>query len=167
MKRFLILLLCLSLLLPIFGCSQQEKAPEKPVNYYYRRASIDYKNESGVIGAEQRESLGHEGQVRYLLSEYLKGPKSSEFSQIFPADLTILSIHYADTRAKITFSFQLAQLTGIDLTIACACITMTVIELTGAESVQIFAAGALLDEYQSITMDKNCLLLLDESAQGK
>ena len=166
MKRFLLILLSVLLLLTMFGCTQEE-ALEKPVNFYYRRSNIEYKQEGGVIAAEQRESLGHETDVRYLLSEYLKGPASGGLQQVFPEGMTIVSMYYEDKNIKMTFSFHLAELTGMDLTIACACLTMTVMELTGAESVQIYAAGTLLDEYQSITMDKNSLLLLDTSAEVK
>ena len=166
MRKLLSILLCLALLLPILGCTE-ENQPEKPVNFYYRRAEIAYKDDSGVIAAEQRESAGHEGDIRYLLFAYFDGPLSDQFRQVFPENLSVISLHYAENTAKITLSFHLAQLSGMDLTIACACLTMTIIELTGVESVQISAAGALLDEYQSITMDKDCFLLLDSSKDAK
>ena len=166
MRKLLSLLLCLALLLPIMGCSQEE-SPEKPVNFYYRRAEIGYTDDMGVISREQRESAGYEEDVRQLLSVYFDGPVSTELQQLFPEDLAVISLHYAGNTAKITLSYHLGQLHGIDLTVACACLTMTVIELTGVDSVQIFAAGTLLDEYQSITMDKDCFLLLDTSKDAK
>ena len=164
MKRLFAVLLCICTFLSLLGCSQKEEI-QKPVTFYYRRANITYEGSDGVVSTEQRESAGHEKDIPYLLGEYLDGPRSSELAQTFPDGMFVVSIQYADNMAKIIFSFHLAELRGIDLTVACACITMTVIELTGVDSVQISAAGALLDDYQSITMDRSCLFLLDGSAQ--
>ncbi len=166
MKRMIAILLSISMILPLLGCTQEEEI-QKPVTFYYRRADIAYGGSDGVVATEQRESLGHEDDIPYLMSMYLAGPQSYKLLQTFPPDLFIVSIHYVDDFAKIVFSFHLSELSGIDLTVACACITMTMIELTGVESVQISAASALLDDYQTITMDKDCLLLLDSSAKAK
>lgn len=167
MKRLISILLCLSMLLPLIGCSEERETPKRPVNFYYRRADIRYGQSEGVITSEERESIGYEDDLRGLLLEYIGGPVSGDLARTFPEDTVIISFYYSDGTAKINFSHQFAQLTGIDLTIACACVTMTVIELTGIETVQISAAGALLDDYQYITMDKDCLLLLDTGAKSK
>ena len=166
MKRFLIFFLCISTLLPLLSCARQEDI-QKPVTFYYRRANIAYAGSDGVVSTEQRESLGHEGNIDSLLAMYLSGPLSPELAQTFPDGTFLVSIQQSGTTAKATFSFHLASLSGIDLTVACACITMTLTELMGVETVQISAAGALLDDYQYITMDKNCLLLLDSGANTK
>ena len=160
MKRFLLILLSVLLLLTMFGCTQEE-ALEKPVNFYYRRSNIEYKQEGGVIAAEQRESLGHETDVRYLLSEYLKGPTSGGLQQVFPEGMTIVSMYYEDKNIKMTFSFHLAELTGMDLTIACACITMTCMELTDVTVVRIRAENTTLDGAEFIEMSAASLLLVD------
>jgi len=160
MKRLISILFCICMFLPLFGCAQEETI-QKPVTFYYRRSEVAYGESDGVIATEQRESLGHEGDILYLLSQYLSGPQSGKLAQTFPDDLVIVSLHYENNLAKIIFSYHLAELSGLDLTIACACVTKTVIELTGVEAVQMSAAGELLNEYQSITMDSDCLLLLD------
>ena len=167
MKRFLSVLLCLSMMLPLFGCAREEAEIQKPVTFYYRKANVSFNDAESVIAREQRESYGHEGDIPYLMGMYLKGPSSADFHKTFPADTFIVSIHYMDNLAKIVFSFHFAELSGIDLTVACACVTMTMMELTDVESVQISAAGALLDDYQSITMNKDSLLLLDNGTKGK
>ena len=163
MKRLIAFLLCICVVLPLFGCNQTEK-PKKPVNFYYRRSIINYDQDDGVISPESRESQGHEEDINYLLTEYLKGPILNKYVQVFPDGTFLVSIHYMDDAAAVVLSAHLATLTGIDLTIACACITMTIIDLTGVETVQIYAANSLLGDYQSITMDKNCILLLDSGA---
>lgn len=166
MKRVLCILLCVCLILPLLGCNQTVEI-EKPVTYYYRRTEVSYGTSDGVIGSEQRESIGHENDMFYLLAQYVSGPHSAEFSQTFPDNLIVVSVHRSKKLVRIVFSYHFAELTGIDLTIACACITKTVMDLTGTDAVQISAAGELLDEQQTITMDRNSLLLLDESTKGK
>ena len=165
MKQVISMLLCMCLVLPLFGCNQAVKI-EKPVTYYYRRAELTHGVNDGVIAGEQRESLGHEGDIGYLLAQYISGPHSAAFDQTFPNNLFIVSLRNSNNIISIVFSYHLAELSGIDLTIACACITKTVIEMTGVEAVQISSAGELLDDYQFITMDKDSLLLLDSSGNG-
>ena len=66
----------------------------------------------------------------------------------------------------VTVSKELAQLSGLELTLACSCLSMTCMELTGAENIVISAENSLLDGQKSITMNKDTLLLIDK-AEGE
>ena len=52
----------------------------------------------------------------------------------------------------------------MDLTLACACITLTCLELPGVESVSISAQGSQLAGQQALTMSREDLLLEDLGA---
>jgi len=52
----------------------------------------------------------------------------------------------------------------LDLTIACACLTATVCDMTGVQSVTIQTENRLLDGNKSITMTWENILLLDSNA---
>jgi len=166
MRKTVSMLICLLMLLSMAGCAREAKKIQKPVNFYYRQSTVAYDQDGGVIGSELRESLGNENNIKALLSLYLDGPVSENLSQTFPEDVFVVSVNCTDGVAKVVFSYQFAALSGIDLTIACACVTMTVMELTGMETVQISAAGALLDQCESIIMDKNALFTTDNPANS-
>jgi len=149
----------------MFGCREKQQIDE-PVAFYYRRSELLFEGASGVIAAQQRESAGHESDTEYLLQEYLSGPTDPLFSQTFPTGSRMVSFKITDKEAQITLSDHFADLTGMDLTIACACITLTIIDLTGVENVTLSAQSAMLDNQSFITMDKSCLLLLDSNANS-
>lgn len=164
MKRTISVLLLLCLLLPVFGCTNAADNPKDPVSFYYRQQKLTYSDESSVIAPEAREAAGHKEDIPYLLAEYLKGPKAEAFLRTFPQQTRLISFRANKATAEIALSEHFASLTGMDLTIACACLTMTVIELTGVETVKISAENAMLNNAPQITMDKTCLLLIDSSA---
>lgn len=163
MKKLLISILLFCLVLPCIACSRQERI-ERPVAYYYCRAELSYDGAGSVITSEQRESAGHEEDLSYLINQYLLGPNSVELLQTFPLGTKLVSMGMKDTEAELILSDAFAKLSGMDLTIACACITMTVTELTGAETVHIRTESELLNNMQKITMTKDDLLLFDSSA---
>ena len=63
----------------------------------------------------------------------------------------------------LTLSRGFATYSGLELTIACACITKTAISLTGVDIVRIRADQTLLNGAEYIQMDANSVLLIDQS----
>ena len=160
MKRLLCLLLCALLLA---GCATSERIVS-PGLFYYPRAEVSY-GEGGVIGSEERETAGHEVDYFFLMAQYLHGPLDPALRSALPRNTVLLSAEVDGTLLKLTFTQDLAELSGLDLTIACACVTLTCISLFHVEQVRIQANGALLDGEPSITMDESCLILVDQSTQ--
>lgn len=160
MKRTICFLLSLLLLLIFCGCKKEVAQDEDSISFYYPLAELSYQAGSSAIAAEprQNEQWGSWAQV---LNIYLKGPLASTFYSPFPAGLQVTETRMENGTLHITVSQQLADLTGLPLTIACGSMAMTCLELTGAETVIIRAENGLLDGQKSITMDKNTLLLLD------
>lgn len=164
MKKFLIVVLAVVMLLPIFGCAEKEPEIVSPVTYYYRRNEISFESETGIIAPETREAQSHENDLTYLLNQYFDGPNDKALQRTFPLGTQLVSISVSAQHTVILVSGHLANLKGIDLTIACTCITMTVMELTGTNKVEIKADRALLNDAESIIMDLDSLLMLDDSA---
>ena len=160
MKRLLCLLLCALLLA---GCATSERIVS-PGLFYYPRAEVSY-GEGGVIGSEERETAGHEVDYSFLMAQYLHGPLDPALRSALPRNTALLSAEVDGTLLKLTFTQDLAELSGLDLTIACACVTLTCISLFHVEQVRIQSNGALLDGEPSITMDESCLILVDQSTQ--
>lgn len=168
MKRLICLLLVLILLLPLSGCTKQEHEFQVPVNFFYLSAAFVHEGKSRVfdcvIDFEEREALGHIEDLEYLFNEYFKGPESTELISPFPKDLTVAELRIVGDIMFLEVSDSLGQLTGMDLTIACTCITKTAVALANVKKVQISATDTLLDSSKTIFMDADALLLLDDSA---
>lgn len=160
MKRMISLLLALVCICGIAGCAA-ETPPESPVAFYYRCSEIGLGAPEGVMQAEQRDAAGHEDEYEYLLNIYVKGPKSSHLAPTFPLGTKILRFSLENNRASITLSDNFSILTGMDLTVACVCLTRTVIEMTGCEQVTLRARTTNLDGNKFITFGKDSYLLLD------
>ena len=163
MKRLLCILLLTVFLLS--GC-QNQSGYDAPVKFYYQRAQVSYFTDNGVIDYEIHEAQGYSTDYKYLLSLYLAGPEQPELKQIFPDNVTLVALELTENTAIVTLSDEIVRLTGLDLTIASACLSATVCEMTGVTSVTIRAANLLIDGNKSITMNRNHILLLDSSTAG-
>ena len=146
MKRFFCLFLCLCLFLP--GCSGE--LMKNPVTFYYPRREYQYGAEDGVISGEQREASGHADDLRYLLSLYLIGPSSDELVSPLPWGTRLLGV----SRENGTVTLEL---TDTEFTLACACLTMTTLSITGGDEVTITSGS------RSVTMSRDSLTLIDDS----
>lgn len=167
MKRIVCLILVISWALCLLACTQQEDAIQDPVRFYYPRSKITYGNADSVIAWEEQEAAGHRDDYMYLLRQYLKGPVSDSLSRTFPRSVMLKDLQITGGTAHVVLNDYAALVTGLDLTMACACLTATITELTGVQRVTIRAEHTLLDGNPSITMDRDHLLLLDESADSE
>lgn len=160
MKRVFVLILAL-LLLPLWGCKENSSQAEQPVTVYYKLAEPVHGTQDSVIAPTVMESKNYEDDYDYLLSKYLKGTEDPQFARTFPRSTTLVSFKTDALTAKIVLSDRFASLSGIDLTIACVCLTRTVMELTGCQEVIISAQTAKLDGEKYITLSADSYLLID------
>lgn len=158
MKRITAFLLCLLLLA---GCSNS--GPKIPGNFYYKRAETTYGTSNGVIAPEVREIDGLISDLSVLLSVYFAGPENKELESPFPKNTTVENWELKGTTLILTLSREFASLSGLDLTVACACITQTMLELTPAQTVVIETKHSPMDTNISVTMSAETLLLIDDS----
>lgn len=151
--------LILTLCLVLTGCAT---TPNRTVlNFYYCADQLDFGPEDTVVRSETRkETLDH---LAYsdIIESYLEGPVSSNLRTPFPEETALISITIEQQTANVVLNNAFAQLTGIDLTIACACLSLTVGEITGCAKVQISAQNALVDNRESIIIDINELSFVD------
>lgn len=152
MKKTLCLILAMLLLLPMLGCTEPEPEIREPVKFYFRQTSYDYTDPGGVISSETVDAYGFRQDYEYLLNQYLKGPTDPALSRVVPKTVDMISLHIKEDEAHLVLSDFFAILTGMDLTIACACLTLTVCEMTGVKKLTVSTPNALLDGSRSITM---------------
>lgn len=151
------------LLVCMFGCTAKQQF-QVPVNFYYPISSESFGKSDSYIAAEAREAYGHAEDTAYLIRTYLNGPVSNEFRSPFPAGVTLLSTEQTGNTFKLTLSQEFFSLTGMNLSIACASLAKTCMELTGAEIIQICEENAAPDGHGCITLDASQILLTDQSA---
>ena len=159
MKRCISLfIICLTLFAA--GC-KNGSVINLPIKFYYPNATLSYGTQEGLFSNELRE--GSNKTAQESISEYLKGPSDHAFSNPFPTNTILLEYELKDDTAYLILSDNYAQLTGLDLSIANTCLSMTVLELTGALSVSISCESARLDGQTSVIMNQYSALLYDSS----
>ena len=168
MKRPVCLLLILALALSLTGCGKGKQS--STAFYYTRDYEADYEkgtfyhgSSDSVIVCEYRDISSRSSDLRHILSLYLRGPSSDTLVSPFPAGTYLISAEVQDSTVKIVLSSSLERLSGIDLTVACACMTMTCLELTQAASVNIRSEQPTSQGGVSVTMTADDLVLLDIS----
>lgn len=166
MKRAICLILSMALLLCLYACKQKEDAYQAPVSFYYTYPEdlITFNSENGVIAFETREAKDYANDLQGLFDLYLKGPKSDGLLSPFPDGVSIQSVTEEGNTLLLTLSPEFAKLSGLDLTIACACLSMTALDMTEFEAVKMSVDGGLLDGSSSVTMTRESLLRLDAAA---
>lgn len=159
MRRCIAILLTLSLSVCLFGCSFS--GIKEPVEFYYprRQADLALSPEDGAIVSEMREASGHRSDLYYLLSLYLQGPLDSKLVSPFPAGTRLVEVRSEDSVLHVTLNEAFAGLTGLDLTIACACLAKTCLSMSGAEQVHIETAPSTTGDFIDLTLDRDSLLL--------
>lgn len=159
MKRLYSLLLICALLLS--GCADPESVYEKPLTFYYPLTAADYSMGSSFLQPEVREGAGIGG-LKDTLNLYLSGPVDpSTYATPFPAGTHVREVTRGTKTLELTMSKEFAYLTGLQLTIACAGITVTCLDLTDVEAVRMRVENDTLDGQEYIEMRADSLLLID------
>ena len=148
------------------GCSQEPELPENAVTVYYRRNTVAYGSTDGVIAPSYLDATSHENDYFYLIDQYLSAQPASEFASTFPLGLSLVSFSLEALTAKVVVSNRMAAFSGLDLTIACTCLTETVMSLTGCQEVIISAESTMLGGQNFITLSKDSYLLIDSSGSA-
>ena len=161
--RFVRLTAALLVLVLLCGCTGLFQ--KNPVQFYYLRDEITFTNSTSVIASEAATEFDDAMTLTEVLELYLTGPNDDALRSPFPEGVELVSVKQDGDTIFLKFNDHLSSLTGMDLTLACACVTMTCLELTDAVNVSIRAEGTTLDGAAQIKMNADSLILLDASGQ--
>lgn len=165
MKRIIAFILSFLLLPTLWGCQEKETF-QTPVAFYYQAGELDYHVQCTAIRSEIREGAEYTS-LAETVNVYLQGPESQDLQNPFPIGLRLVSAEIRDDTLYLTLSDHLGTLSGLPLTMACSCLVMTSLELTGVTNVNIRTENQLLDGEKSITINRENLGLLDEAKQNR
>lgn len=161
MKKYFLTLLVV--LLVLSGCTAGNIRYDDPVKFYYIQNEVEYGTQSGVIKETTREAKGHRNDYTYLINQYLNGPISYDCISPFPAGTALEELSWDQNRVQIILSPHIATLSGADLIVACACLTKTVADITGIQTVQIRAQGSLLNGEEVLVLSTDSFDYWDQS----
>ena len=86
--------------------------------------------------------------ARMVLERYWAGPQRSGLKTPLPAGLQLQAVEFGGGRLNIDVSSTYRTLSGVDLTLADSCLTMTLAQLEGVYAVMVTVNGKTL-EYRS------------------
>ena len=163
MKRVLCILLVVCCFAGIVGCTSKNDKPENSISVFFKREKTAYGTADGVIGETYLDAAGREKDYAYLLNVYLRMTPGEGFSTPFPKGVSMTGFKLEGLTAKVVLSDRIAELSGMELTIALTCLTQTVMSMTGCQEVIISATTKQLDGQNFVTLNADSYLLLDDS----
>lgn len=154
MRRIFCLLLAALLLLSLCACGVDS---ENQAEFFYRRVKFAYGTgeSDGVIVSESRDITSHTDDLPYLISLYLVGPQDEALASPFPAEVRLISAEKTRSKVQIELSEIDSGFSDSAFSLACACMTLTCIELTGVTQVTIVSGE------RSVTLRQEDLTLYD------
>lgn len=152
MKQIICCFLIFTYLFLFCSCEPKNEPIEVPVTFYYRASETEFGAQDDLIIAQVREAQGHSQDYHYLISLYLNGSITYDCISPFPGGTTLEEFYVDDSKAYIVLSSQITTLSGSELMLACACMTKTVLEMTGVEAVEFSTSAGTLNGKDSITL---------------
>lgn len=139
-KQKMLLLLCAALL-AAGGCAAPEQAEGGGQSYLiYYSALNDPEGESAVAAEERALPQGQEP-IPGLMTLLMQRPQGTDLATPFPSGLKLLDWTLEEGQLHLDLSEQYYSLSGVDLTLADACLTLTFSQLEEVESVYVTVEG--------------------------
>ena len=160
MKRLIALLLCFVSIFMCMACAA-DSTKANVINFYYCSAEITYNTIKGVIAAEPREQELKRSDLLSVLNLYMEGPSGHELKSPFPTGSAVVSVQQNENTLYLNMNQTFGKLTGLELTLACACLCKTATEITQLSTVQISCQDVLLDGNTTITLNADDMIWLD------
>ena len=162
MKRLLCVMIAVVLSIISVGCNRHNASKANTATFYYIHNDINYGTTSGVIASMTVELPGGALNYKRVLDQYFNGPTNYDCISPFPAGISLEDIQINNDKAELLLSPHMAILTDASLTVALACLTRTVIELTGVKAVQISIQNNQINGSDTITLALNNFAYFDD-----
>ena len=150
MKKLpLFILALLAALVAFASCAKSAQEDEESGYALYLLSDLDASGGGDAIAASSvrftpDETMSTEDCVRALMELLLAGPDEAALHSPIPEGTALRSLKVSGRRAEIDLSAQYARLSGIDLSLADYCITLTLSQLPNVNAVSITANGSEL-----------------------
>lgn len=162
MRKFRFLVITIILVLFICACDTPASNDDKSVVFYYVHNEIEYGTESGVITSTVAEVDIDSDNYDAILALYFNGPTNYECVSPFAAGTTMEEFGIDGNKAEIMLSPHMGTLNDSALTVALACLTRTIVELTGVSTVQVRIHNSKIFGEDAITLSLNSFNYFDD-----
>lgn len=147
-KRALLLLLAAALLAAA-GCAVREGGSGKGTEYLVYYSALSDPDGKSAVEGEPHTLPAERETVPGLMELLLARPGSDGLTSPFPAGLRLRSWELEEGQLHLDLSEEYDRLSGVDLTLADACLILTFSQVEGVESVYVTVEGHELP-YRSI-----------------
>ena len=166
MRRWILWALVLALLCGCSAPAQPTPAPVQPFRFYYRASQVRFDSDQGLI-VPLTVDLGQNAvSEQELLERYLRGPGQEDLLLPCPKATRLQSVERSGFTITVNLTREYAGLTGVDGSIADACLAMTLLQLEGIRAVRIRAMGDADTVLRDNTLSENDLLLFDSGEES-
>ena len=145
MKRRYLLLTALAVLLGLCSCAARAQEQDESGYELYYLAEPGVSGGDAIAARSERyvpdETMTVEECARALVEQLLSDPRETSLRSPVPEGTTLQSLTIAGRRARLDFSAQYGRLSGIDLSLADYCVTLTLTQLPDVNAVSITANG--------------------------
>lgn len=137
MRKIICSVVIVLLIFILAACNSAQTNLDNAVLFYYAHNDIVYGVESGVITSTFVNTDAASDDYITLLKLYFNGPTNYDCISPFPAGTTMEEFSFDNNKVQIVLSPHMATITDSELTVALACLTRTVLEMTSASTLQI------------------------------
>lgn len=162
-KRLTAVLILLALLIGLMAGCAFIASTKDPLMLYYRRAEIAFE-ENGLIGSENAD-FSLERSAEPLADRYFDGPRKDGLVSPFPKGTELVSASVSNGVLSLELTDAFANLSGVDLSLALSCISMTFSQLEGVEAVELSTEHLPIGGQAKIRLDRDQILLEDNSLE--
>ena len=127
------------LLLLAAGCSAPPEEAEDGYQVYYSALEDRYAQQA--LASEPYGSAPPEEPIPDLVAALLDGPDSPDLTSPFPDGVRLLGWELEDGVLHLDLSEQYGGLSGVNLTVADACLTLTLCQVEGVDAVYVTVEG--------------------------
>ncbi len=166
MKKIICIITAAVFIFLLAGCDRTSDTASNTVVFYYIYNEIEYGTSSGVITPTTVE-VEDVGNYEQLLAKYFNGPTNYDCISPFPAGITLEELEISHNKAQILLSPHMATISGSPLTVALACLTRTVIEMTNVQTVEIRIQNNQINGADSLILSLNNFTYFDDTPSGR
>ncbi|MEA4814813.1 MAG: GerMN domain-containing protein [Oscillospiraceae bacterium] len=142
-RRFLCAALAAASVLSLAACASVSANKDNDTYKLYYKTNLSYTAGGDAVGSESVEisKTDTAALAEDIIDKLLAGPDDTELISPFPAGTKLNSVKVSARHAQVDMSEQYGRLSGMDLTIADYCITLSLTQLSNIGSVAVTVNG--------------------------